>query len=73
MADDVVVTFDEEMASLDKPQQTEYQPLYKMVSNNKIAISKKEGTLWYQRLQFAKKQMDQLSQEWEQNVQTYMG
>ena len=49
MADDVVVTFDEEMASLDKPQQTEYQPLYKMVSNNKIAISKKEGTLWYQR------------------------
>ena len=73
MADDVVVTFDEEMASMDKPQETEYQPLYKMVANNKIAVSKKEGTLWYQRLQFAKKQMDQLSEEWELNVQTYMG
>lgn len=73
MADDVVVTFDEEMASMDKPQETEYQPLYKMVANNKIAVSKKEGTLWYQRLQFAKKQMDKLSEEWELNVQTYMG
>lgn len=71
--DDVVVSFDEEMQSLDKPSEEEYQPLYKMVSNNKIAVSKKEGSLWYQRLAAARKRVDLLSKEWECNVKTYMG
>lgn len=70
--DDLVVSFDEEMAELDKPTDTEYQPLYKMVANNKIAISKKEGTLWAQRLAYAKKKMDLLHKEWQYNIDTYM-
>lgn len=69
---DVTVTFADEMKNLDK-QSDEYVPLYKMIANNKIAISKKEGVLWYQRLQFARKRMDKLAKEWEENVDTYMG
>lgn len=69
---DVTVTFADEVENLDK-QSDEYVPLYKMIANNKIAISKKEGVLWYQRLQFARKRMDKLAKEWEENVDTYMG
>ena len=75
MASDELInmTFDEQMQEMDKPEQQEYQPLYKMVANNKIAVSKKEGILWAQRLMIAKKKMDVISQEWDENVKTYLG
>ena len=75
MASDELInmTFDEQMQEMDKPEQQEYQPLYKMVANNKIAVSKKEGILWAQRLMIAKKKMDVISREWDENVKTYLG
>lgn len=75
MASDELInmTFDEQMQEMDKPEQQEYQPLYKMVANNKIAVSKKEGVLWAQRLMIAKKKMDVISREWDENVKTYLG
>lgn len=72
MEADELTTFNEDVNKLNEPVDTEYHPLYKMVAGNKIAISKKEGVLWSQRLLLAKKRMDKDKTEWDINVDTFL-
>lgn len=64
--------FDREMMQMDEPQE-EYQSLYKMVADNKIAISKKEGTLWKNRLDVARSMTQDLRDSWQNIIQVYKG
>lgn len=72
MEADDLTTFNEDVDKLTTVEDTEYHPLYKMVSDNKIAISKKEGVLWAQRLALAKKRMEKCKTEWDVNLDTYL-
>lgn len=66
--------FDEEMQSIKDPkQENTYEPLYKMMADNKIAVSKKEGMLWYERLQMAKHETSGLRQSWKHIMDVYKG
>jgi len=64
--------FDLEMQKLDEPNE-EYVPLYKMVSDNKIAVSKKEGVLWKDRLDLARKETEDLRNSWDNIIRFYKG
>lgn len=64
--------FDREMKKMDEPQE-EYQSLYKMVAGNKIAISKKEGCLWKNRLEVARSQTQDLRESWKNLLNVYKG
>ena len=72
MESDELTTFNEDVNKLTAVPEEEYHPLYKMVANNKIAVSKKEGVLWSQRLTLAKKAMDKRKGEWEDNLNAYL-
>lgn len=64
--------FDAEMKKMDEPVE-EYQSLYKMVAGNKIAISKKEGALWKNRLDVAKSVTKDLRESWSNIFAAYKG
>ena len=64
--------FDREMMKMDEPQ-GEYQSLYKMVAGNKIAISKKEGSLWKNRLDVSKSVTKDLREGWSNIISAYKG
>lgn len=64
--------FDREMSKMDEPQ-GEYQSLYKMVAGNKIAISKKEGSLWKNRLDVSKSVTKDLRESWSNIINAYKG
>lgn len=64
--------FDREMMQMDEPQ-GEYQSLYKMVAGNKIAISKKEGSLWKNRLDVSKSVTKDLRESWSNIISAYKG
>ncbi len=63
--------FNEEIDSMVDDQ--EYQPLYKVVGSNKIAVSKKEGVLWKSRIDLVSKLNDRLYEEWEMNRRVFLG
>lgn len=64
--------FDKELEKMDEPQE-KYQSLYKMVANNKIAISKKEGGLWKSRLDIAKSITKTMRDSWTNIFDIYQG
>lgn len=62
--------FDKEMNKLEEKE--EYVPLYKMLPN-KIAVSKKEGCLWRDRLDVARKVTEELRESWDNIIRVYKG
>ena len=64
--------FDREMNKMDESQ-GEYQSLYKMVAGNKIAISKKEGSLWKNRLDVSRSVTKDLRESWSNIINAYKG
>ena len=66
--------FDIEMNNIKDPKDENiYEPLYKVMTDNKIAVSKKEGKLWYERLQIAKHETAGLRQSWKHISDVYKG
>lgn len=55
------------------PVQEEYVPLYKMVAGNKIAVSKKEGSLWKDRLDVSRNLTKDMREGWEHIIGVYKG
>lgn len=62
--------FDVEMNKLEEKE--EYVPLYKMLPN-KIAVSKKEGCLWRDRLEVSRNLSRDLRDSWENIIRVYKG
>lgn len=66
--------FEEEMEDIKYPKDEQsYEPIYKMMSGNKIAVSKKEGRLWYERLQMARSETSELRHSWKHINDVYKG
>lgn len=69
----VVSEFDEEMASFTQPVVPAFEPLYKVIADDKIAVSKKEGEIWQARLKLAEAKLKERKAEWEKNIDVYLG
>ena len=65
--------FDLEIEALDLPEEEEYKPIYKVISDNKIPISKKEGALWKQRIDLVKQKRQPLVEIWDETTDMYVG
>lgn len=72
MESESLTDFDLEMKSMDETVD-EFQPLFKMISDNKIPVSKKEGVLWKERLELCRKRTEDLSEAWETIKDVYLG
>lgn len=72
MESESLTDFDLEMKSMDETVD-EFQPLFKMISDNKIPVSKKEGILWKERLELCRKRTEDLSEAWETIKDVYLG
>lgn len=72
MESESLTDFDLEMKSMDETVD-EFQPLFKMISDNKIPVSKKEGVLWKERLELCRKRTEDLSEAWDTIKDVYLG
>ncbi len=73
MALDGLTEFDEEMNRLNTEVKDEFEPLYKVIGDNKIAVSKKEGSVWESKLRFSQKILEEQKKEWDEITNVFLG
>lgn len=72
MATDELSEFEQELNSMDAKVKTEFTPSYKVLTKNKIAVSKKEGSLWRDRISMCVEKNKELIESWKEIKDIYM-